>query len=152
MCIDSTNRQTFENTTPVSCDNNPPNVIAFCPHNPEQFIFSPKPVRKEIPILFDLKHVQTAISVITFSAEDAGILSNAEIIRFWIQGLFTKHSDTTHNLPGKTICFTFQLNLIQTNAQINTILKHNIIHKTFHELEFKMLYRILPPIYTIMVR
>ena len=43
----------------------------------------------------------------TFTAQDAGIYSNAELDQFWNRVLFSKHSDTTLQLLGKSLSYDF---------------------------------------------
>ena len=47
--------------------------------------------------------IKTTITPETFTAQDAGIYSNAELDQFWNRVLFAKHSDTTLQLLGKLI-------------------------------------------------
>ena len=107
MFIDPITRQTFNYATPISCDNNPQNVIALDPDLDEHYVLTPKPVLRANPKLFKPNQIQTAISPNTFTAQDAGIYSNAELTNFWNRVLFTKHSDTTLKLLGKAISYDF---------------------------------------------
>ena len=50
---------------------------------------------------------KTTITPNTFTAQDAGIYSNAEINHFWDRVLFAKHSDTTLQLLGKSLSYDF---------------------------------------------
>ena len=43
----------------------------------------------------------------TFTAQDAGIYSNAELDQFWNRILFSKHSDSTLQLLGKALSYSF---------------------------------------------
>ena len=43
----------------------------------------------------------------TFTAQDAGIYSNAELDQFWNRIFFAKHSDTTLQLLGKSLKYDF---------------------------------------------
>ena len=48
----------------------------------------------------------------TFTAQDACIYSNSELDQIWNRILFSKHSDTTLQLLGKALSFSF----ISTNT------------------------------------
>ena len=52
-------------------------------------------------------HTQTTIQPNTFAAQDAGIYSNAELDQFWNRILLSKHSDTTLQLLGKALGYSF---------------------------------------------
>ena len=43
----------------------------------------------------------------TFTAQDAGIYSNAELDQFWNRNLYSKHSDSTLQLLGKALSYSF---------------------------------------------
>ena len=51
--------------------------------------------------------IKTTIHPNTFTAQDAGIYSNAELDQFWNRILFSKHSDSTLQLLGKALSYSF---------------------------------------------
>ena len=51
--------------------------------------------------------MKTTITPNTFTAQDAGIYSNAELDQFWIRELLAKHSDTTLQLLGISLSYGF---------------------------------------------
>ena len=71
------------------------------------YILTPEPVKKEPPQMFKPTQIKTTISPNTFTAQDAGIYSNADLNQFWNRVLFAKHSDTTLQLLGRAITFDF---------------------------------------------
>ena len=57
--------------------------------------------------MFTLSHNKTTIRPNTFTAQDAGIYSNAEFDQFWRNRiLFSKHSDSTLQLLGKALSYS----------------------------------------------
>ena len=52
-------------------------------------------------MLCEPKEVQSVFSLNTFTAQEAGIYSNAHLTKFWNRALFNKHSDATLKLLGK---------------------------------------------------
>ena len=57
--------------------------------------------------MFTPSQIKTTIRPNTFTAQDAGIYSNAELDQFWNRILFSKHSDSTLQLLGKALCYSF---------------------------------------------
>ena len=57
--------------------------------------------------MFTPSQIKTTIRPNTFTAQDAGIYSNAELNQFWNRILFSKHSDTTLQLLGKALRYSF---------------------------------------------
>ena len=57
--------------------------------------------------MFTPSQTKTTIRRNTFTAQDAGIYSNAEPDQFWNRILFSKHSDSTHHLLGKALSYSF---------------------------------------------
>ena len=72
---------------------------------PIDIVLTPQPIEKDPPPLFVPTQSQPAISPNTFTAQDAGIYSQKEFKRFWNSVLFTKLSEDTLKLPGKTISY-----------------------------------------------
>ena len=65
------------------------------------------PLKREAPQMFKPTQIKTTKTPNTFTAEDAGIYSNAELDQFWNRVLFAKHSDTTLQILGKSLCYDF---------------------------------------------
>ena len=57
--------------------------------------------------MFTPSQIKTTIRPNTFTAQDAGIYSNAELDKFWNRILFSKDSDTTLQLLGKAFSYSF---------------------------------------------
>ena len=57
--------------------------------------------------MFKPTQIRTTITPNTFTAQDAGIYSNAELDQFWNRVSFAKHSDTTLQLLGKSLSYDF---------------------------------------------
>ena len=73
---------------------NPQNVLAKNLDNDENYVVFPKPTLWATSKLFEPKQVHSAISPITFTAQEAGVDSNADLIFFWNRVFFTKQSRT----------------------------------------------------------
>ena len=109
MYVDPITRQTYDYATPITCDNNPNNIIELDPDSDDQdfYILSPEPIKRKPPLMFTPSQIKTTIRPNTFTAQDAGINSNAELNQFWNRILFSKHSDTTLQLLGKALSYSF---------------------------------------------
>ena len=79
--------------------------------------------------MFTHNQIKTTIRPKAFTAQDAGIYSNAELNQFWNRILFSKHSDTTLQLLGKALSYSFissntpdysDAHISQTNPNKNT--------------------------------
>ena len=57
--------------------------------------------------MFTPAQIKTTIRPNTFTAQDAGIHSNAELDQFSNRILFSKHSDSTLQLLGKSLSYSF---------------------------------------------
>ena len=57
--------------------------------------------------MFTPSQIKTTIRSNTYTGQDAGIYSNAELDRFWNRILFSKHSDSTLQLLGKALRCSF---------------------------------------------
>ena len=57
--------------------------------------------------MFTPSQIKTTIRPNTFTAQDAGIFSNAELDQFWNRIFFSKHSDSTLQLLGKALSYSF---------------------------------------------
>ena len=109
MYVDPITRQTYDHATPIACDNNPQNIIELDPDSDDQdfFILVPEPIKRKSPLIFTPSQIKTTIRPNTFTAQDAGIYSNAELDQFWKRILFSKHSDSTLQLLGKALSYSF---------------------------------------------
>ena len=94
---------------PSHCDNNPRNIIELDPDSDDQdfYILGPEPNKRKPPLMFTPSQIKTTIRPNTFTAQDAGIYSNAELGQFWNRILFSKHSDSTIQLLGKALSYSF---------------------------------------------
>ena len=54
-----------------------------------------KPIKRKPPLRCTPSQIKTTRRANTFTAQDAGIYSNAELDQFWNCILFSKHSDST---------------------------------------------------------
>ena len=109
MYVDPITRQTFDYATPITCENNPKNIIELDPDSDDQNfnMLGPEPNKRKPPLKFTPAQIKTTIRPNTFTAQDAGIYSNAELDQLWYRILFSKHSDTTLQLLGKTLSYSF---------------------------------------------
>ena len=107
--VDPITRQTYEYATPITCDNNPRNIIELDPDSDDQDFYSlgPEPNKSKPPLMFTPSQIKTTIRPNTFTAQGAGIYSNAERDQFWNRILFSKHSDSTLQLLGKALSYSF---------------------------------------------
>ena len=98
-----------DKSTPITCDNNPNNIIELDPDSDDQdfYILGPEPIKRKPPLMFTPSQTKTTIRPNTFTAQDAGIYSNAELNQFWNRILFSKHSDTTLQILGKALSYSF---------------------------------------------
>ena len=72
---------------------------------------------------------KTTIRPNTFTAQDAGIYSNAKLDQFWNRILFSKHSETTLQLLGKAVsCSLF--------FPLTHLIMMPIPHMTIHTIHF----------------
>ena len=111
MYVDPITRQTFNNATPIECGNNPQNIIELDPDadDGDFYVLTPDPLKREPPQMFKPTQIKTTITPNTFTAQDAGIYSNAELDQFWNRVLFAKHSDTTLQLLLKSLGYDFTM-------------------------------------------
>ena len=119
MYIDPITRQTLIYAAPISCDDNPQNVIDLDPDNNNQYLLTPRPVLWATLKLFEPKWVQSAINPNTFSAQEAGISSNPDLTKFWS----TVFSRNTLILQGRfwKKPQLFQIWQVQTNILITFV-------------------------------
>ena len=57
--------------------------------------------------MFTPSQIKTTIRPNTFTAQDAGIYSNAELDQFWNRIFFSKHSDPILQVLGKALSYSF---------------------------------------------
>ena len=105
MYVDPITRQTYDYATPITCDNNPRNIIELDPDSGDQdcYMLGPQPIKLKPPP----SQIKTTIRPNAFTAQDAGIYSNAEFNQLWNRILFSKHSDSTLQLLGKALSYSF---------------------------------------------
>ena len=84
-------------------------MIELDPDSDEQdfYILGPEPIKRKPPLMFTPSQIKTTIRPNTFIAQDAGIYSNGELDQFWKRILFSKHSDSTLQLLGKALSYSF---------------------------------------------
>ena len=87
----------------------PTKIIEIDPNTDDGdfFVLTPDPLKREAPQMFKPTQIKTKITPDTFTAQDAGIYSNAELDQFWNKVIFAKHSDTTLQLLGKSLSYDF---------------------------------------------
>ena len=109
MYVDPITRQTFNNATPIECGIIPQNIIELDPDTDDGdfYVLTPDPLKRGAPQLFKPTQIKTTITPNTFTAQDAGTYSNAELDQFWNSVLFAKHSDTTLQSLGKSLIYDF---------------------------------------------
>ena len=109
MYVEPITRQTFNYATKIECGNNPQNIIDLDPDTDDGdfFVLTPDSHKRETPKMFKPTQIKTTITPNTFTAQDAGIYSSAELDQFWNRVLFAKHSDTTLQLLGKSLGYDF---------------------------------------------
>ena len=80
-------RQTFNYATPFECGNSPQNIIELDPDSDDTdfYVLTPEPLRKKALQLFKPIQIKTTIGPNTFTAQDAGMYSNAELDQFGIE-------------------------------------------------------------------
>ena len=109
MYVDPITRQTFNYAAPIECGNNPQSIIELDPDTDDGdfFVLTPDPLKREAPQMFKPTQSKTTITPNTFTAQDSGIYSIAELDQFWNRVLFAKQSDTTLQLLGKSLSYEF---------------------------------------------
>ena len=107
--VDPITTQNYDYATPIACDNNSRNIIELDPDSDDHDFYNlgPEPIKRKPPILFTPSPIKTTIRPNTFTVQDAGIYSNAELDQFWNRILFSKHSDSTLQFLGKALSYSF---------------------------------------------
>ena len=109
--IDPITGQSFDFATPTTFVNNPQNVIALGPDIDEDCPLIPESVSWATATIVEPKQVQYAKSSNSFTMQEAGIFSNADLTSFLNRVLFTKHCViATLKLLGNVITFEFSTN------------------------------------------
>ena len=100
MNVDPITRQTYNCAAPIACDNNPRNIIELDTDSDDQdfYILLPEPIKRKPPLMFTPSQIKTTIRPNIFTAQGAGMFSNAELDQFWNRILISKHSDSTLQL------------------------------------------------------
>ena len=109
MYVDPITRQTYDYATPITYDNNPRSNLDLDPDSVDQNFYNlgPEPIKRKPTIRFTPSQIKTTLRPNTFTAQDAGIYSNAELDQIWNRNLFSKHSDSTLQLLGKALRYSF---------------------------------------------
>ena len=133
MYVDPITRQTFNYATPIECGNNPQNIIELDPdsNDGDFYVLTPAPLKREAPQMFKPTQIKSTIIPNTFTAQDAGIYSNAELDQFWNRVLFAKHSDTTLQLLGKSLSYNF-ISMHNDKQSYTGLVKHSLISLDIH--------------------
>ena len=99
MYVDPITRQTFDYATPITGENNPKNIIDFDPDPDDQdfYIFGPEHIKRKPPPMFTPAQIKTTIRPNTFTAQDAGIYTYAELDQFWNRIYFQNIQILHHN-------------------------------------------------------
>ena len=121
MCIDTKTRQISNYAIPITCSNFLQKIFALDPDHDWNYELIPKPVLRTTPTLFEPKRVQSTKPAATFTSQEAGIRSYAELTSFWNLVPFKKLSDTTLRFRENLSILTFWLFLKTT--QMNFFFK-----------------------------
>ena len=84
MYVDPITRQTYDYATSITYENNPKNIIELDPDSDDQdfYILGPETFKSKPPLMFTHSQIKTTIHPNTFTAQHAGIYSNAELDQF----------------------------------------------------------------------
>ena len=109
MYVDPITRQTVNYATPIESGNNPQNIIELYPgaDDGDFHVLTTDPLKREPPQMFKPTQIKTTTTPNTFTAQDAGIYSNAELDQFRNRVLFAKHSDNILQLLGNSLSYDF---------------------------------------------
>ena len=85
MYVDPISRQTYDFATPIAYDNNLRKIIELDPDTDDQdiYILGPEPFKQKPPLMFTPSQIKTTIRPNTFTAQDAGIRSNADLDQYY---------------------------------------------------------------------
>ena len=117
MFVDPITRQTNDYATPITRYNTPRNIIELDPDSDDQdfYMLRLEPIKRISPLMFTPPKIKTTIRPNTFTAQDAGVYSEAELDQFWNRILFSKHPDTTLKL----LIIALSYSLISSNTPIS---------------------------------
>ena len=76
--------------------------------------------------MFTPSQIKTTIRPNTFTAQDAGIYSNAELEQFWNRILFSKQSDSTFQFSVKLLVILSSHLILLVTMQIPLTIIHTI--------------------------
>ena len=84
MYVNPITRQTYDYATPISCDNNPRNIIELEPDSDDQhfYILGPEPIKRKPPLMFTPSQIKTKIRP-TLLQPKMLVFSNADLDQFW---------------------------------------------------------------------
>ena len=109
MYVDPITRQTYDYAAPITCNDNPQNIIELDLNSDDQefYIFRPEPLKQKPPLMFTPSQSKITKRPNTFTAQDAGVFSNAELEQFWNRIFFSKHSDKTLQSLGNALSYSY---------------------------------------------
>ena len=130
-------RQTYDYATTILCEIIPQNIIELDPGSVDQDFYSlePEPIKRKPPFMFTPSQIKTTIRPNTFTAQDAGISSNAALEHFWNRICFSKHSDTTLHFLGNILSYSF----ISSNAPNYEAYSPNANHHPYSTIRIGLL-------------
>ena len=81
MYVDPITKQTYDYATPIACENVSRNIIELILDSvdPDFYILGPEPTERKPPLMYTPSHIKATIRPNTFTAQEAGIYSNAEL-------------------------------------------------------------------------
>ena len=109
MYVEPITRQTFNYATPKNVGITHKTLLNSDPDTDDGdfHVLTPDPLKRETPQMFKPTQIKTTITPNTFTAQDAGIYTNAKLDQLWNRVLFAQHSDTTLQLLGKPLSYDF---------------------------------------------
>ena len=128
MYVDPNTRQTYDYATPITCDNNPRNIFELDPCSDHQDFYNlgPEPIKRKPPQMFTPSQGKTIIRPNTFTAQVAGIYSNAELDQIGTEIYFLNILILHFNYSAKLlVILSFHLRLLIT-MQIPLTIIHTI--------------------------
>ena len=120
MYVDPITRQTYDYATPFACDNNTKNIIELNLVSDDQdfYILGQKLIKRKPPLMFTPSQIKALVRPNTFTAQDAGINSNAELdnfgTEFYFQNILTLHFNFRERLLVTPLFHLIHLNMMQT--------------------------------------
>ena len=132
MYVDQFTRQAYDYATPIACDNNPRNIFELDSDSDDQnfYILGLEPIKRKPPLMFIPSQIKTTIRPNTFTAQDAGIYSIAELNQFWNRILFSKHSDSTLQLLVFLLFLLIHLIMMQTHLMKILLIHYALVYTT----------------------